>query len=104
MGEIDENAIRKQIWERKAAVDAKMAESGFGALPLSERDAWVLSLMLDLPFDVSVRFVIGSPQAGERASVRAKADDLFKYGKRSALRALKDVLARQGSAAYANGL
>ena len=33
----DENKIRKMIWARKDAVDAKLAELGFVALPGDER-------------------------------------------------------------------
>lgn len=94
MSGIDENEIRKQIWARKRAIDAKMAESGFDALPVGEQDAWVLSLMLDLPFDVASRCVRGESQVGERALLWEEIDEVFKYGQRSTLQPLKDVLAR----------
>jgi len=45
----DESKIRKLIWERRDAVDAKVAESGFGELPSEDQDAWVVALQLDVP-------------------------------------------------------
>ena len=30
---MDENVMRKMVWARKDAVEAKMAETGFEALP-----------------------------------------------------------------------
>ena len=90
----DENKIRKVIWERKDAVDAKMAEPGFDALPGDEQDAWVLGLMLDLPVELAARCVRGEAEPGELAQLWERADEVFRYGKRSALRPLKVVLAR----------
>ena len=90
----DESKIRKVIWERKDAVEAKMAEPGFEALPIEGRDAWVLGLMLDLPLEVAARCVRGEAAAGEMPLLWEKIDELFKYGKRSALRPLKEVLTR----------
>ena len=90
----DENKIRKVIWERKDAVDAKMAEPGFEALPGDEQDAWVLSLMLDLPLELAARCVRGETKSGELPLLWEELDEVFKYGKRSALRQLKEALAR----------
>ena len=90
----DENKIRKVIWERKDAVDAKMAEPGFEALQGDEQDAWVLSLMLDLPLELAARCVRGETKSGELPLLWEELDEVFKYGKRSALRQLKEALAR----------
>ena len=90
----DENKIRKGIWARKDAVDAKMAESGFEALAGDEQDAWVLGLMLGLPMEQAARCVRGGAEAGEMAQLWEEIESVFKYGKRSALRPLKAVLAR----------
>ena len=90
----DENKIRKVIWERKAAVDAKMAEPGFEALAGDEQDACVLGLMLGLPVEVAARCVRGEAETGEMAQMWEEIEEVFKYGKRSALRPLKVVLAR----------
>ena len=90
----DENKIRKVIWERKDAVEAKMAETGFEVLPGDEQDAWVLSIMLDLPLEFATRCVRGETKSGELSLLWKELDEMFKYGKRSALRTLKEVLAR----------
>ena len=90
----DLNKIRKVIWERKGAVDAKMTESGFDALTADVQDAWVLSLMLDQPLELAARCVRGEVESCEMALLWEELDEVFKYGKRSALRSLKDVLSR----------
>ena len=90
----DENKIRKVIWERKAAVDAKMAEPGFETLEGDEQDAGVLGLMLGLPVELSARCVRGEAEASEMAQLWEAMEEAFKFGKRSALRPLKAVLAR----------
>ena len=90
----DEKNIRKGIWERKDAVDAKMAEPGFEALAGDEQDAWVLGLMLGLPMEQAARCVRGEAETGELAQLWEAIEETFKYGKRSALRPLKAVLAR----------
>ncbi|MCQ2390210.1 MAG: hypothetical protein MJ240_02200 [Kiritimatiellae bacterium] len=90
----DENALRKRVWERRDAVDAKLAEEGFAALSPDERDAWVVSLQLEVPLEVALHGIAGSAQPDEKAQLHAALETTFKYGKRKALRALKDVLAR----------
>ena len=90
----EESKIRKVIWERKAAVDAKMAEPGFEALAEDEQDAWVLGLMLGLPVELAARCVRGEAEASEMAQLWEAMEEAFKFGKRSALRPLKAVLAR----------
>ena len=90
----DENKIRKVIWERKDAVDAKMAEPGFEALAEDEQDACVLGQMLGLPVKLAARCVRGEAEAGELAQMWEEIEEVFKYGKRSSLRPLKVVLAR----------
>ena len=90
----EENKIRKVIWARKDAVDAKMAEPGFEALAEDEQDAWVLGLMLGLPVEQAARCVRGEAEAGELAQLWEAIEEVFKFGKRSALRPLKAVLAR----------
>ena len=90
----DENKIRKVIWVRKDAVDAKMAEPRFEALAGDEQDACVLGLMLGLPVELAARCVRGEAEAGELAQMWEEIEEVFKYGKRSALRPLKAVLVR----------
>ncbi len=92
---MDENVMRKMIWSRKDAVEAKMAEAGFEALPEDERDAWVVSLMLDLSMETVLRCVRGEAKDGDLPLLWNEIDEVFKFGKRSALRPLKDVLARR---------
>jgi len=98
MSQPDENSMRKLIWERKAAVDAKMAEAGFEALPEVERDAWVLSLQLDVPFETAAMCMrtgeANSVDADVLAGVRAKVAEAFRFGKRKALQELKRVVGR----------
>jgi len=94
---MDDNKIRKLIWERKDAADAKMAEPGFDALPADERDAWILCLQLDVPFDQAAACVGGTADAGAMENVRARIAEAFQYGKRKALRALKEALGRHPS-------
>ena len=91
---MDENLIRKRIWARKDAVDAKMAEAEFAAQSADEQDAWVLSLMLDIPMELVGRCLRGEAESGDMAVLWEEIDEVFRYGKRSALRPLKDVLAR----------
>ena len=76
----DENKIRKGIWERKDAVDAKMAEPGFEALTGVEQDACVLGLMLGLPMELAARCVRGEAEAGEMAQLWEEIEEVFKYG------------------------
>ena len=90
----EESKIRKVIWARKDVVDAKMAEPEFEALAGDEQDACVLGLMLGLPVEQASRCVRGEAEAGEMAQLWAAIEEVFKYGKRSALRPLKAVLAR----------
>jgi len=90
----DESKIRKLIWERRDAVDAKVAESGFGELPSEDQDAWVVALQLDVPFDQALACVNGVASAAVLDDVRGRAAEAFKYGKRKALRALKEALVR----------
>jgi len=96
MNSPDENAIRKALWTRKDATDAKMSEPGFEALPADEQDAWVVCLMLDLPFEQAKAFVVGGASEEVGGTVRGKIAEAFKYGKRRALRELKAALARHG--------
>jgi len=94
MIEIDENSIRKAIWARKDAVDAKMAEIQSEDIPADERDAWIISLQLGVAFETAARCLAGTAKAEELAEVREKIAEIFKYGKRKALRALKEALGR----------
>lgn len=94
MDEAEENRIRKRIWERKDAVDAKVSEPGYAALPAEEQDAWVLGLYLDIPLDQAAACISGTADAAALEAVREKAAETFRYGKRKALRALKEVLSR----------
>ncbi|MGN0855521.1 MAG: hypothetical protein ACI4R9_08385 [Kiritimatiellia bacterium] len=90
---MDESSVRKLIWDRKAVVDAKIAEEGFLDLPPTEQDAQVLSLQLGIGLDVARRCVAGAAAEPEFAEVRAKAAEAFRYGKRKALRALRTAIA-----------
>ena len=71
-----------------------LADPDLAFLPIEEQDAWVLGLMLDLPVELAARCVRGEAEPGELAQLWERADEVFKYGKRSALRPLKIVLAR----------
>jgi len=97
MSEQGESEIRKRIWIRKDAVDAKMSEPGFAALPDEERDAWVLCLQLDIPFETAQACANGSADEAVLGEVQGKIAEAFKYGKRKALRELRDVLSRHGN-------
>jgi len=101
MSRHDEGAMRKLVWMRKDAVDAKMAEDGFASLPEQERDAWILSLQLDVPLEQVTACIrscgegeVASAAAGALAEVRDKIAEAFKYGKRKALQELKRVVGR----------
>ena len=69
-------------------------EPGFEALAGDEQDAWVLGLMLGLSVELAARCVRGEAETGEMAQMWEEIEEVFKYGKRSALRPLKAVLAR----------
>lgn len=90
---MEETSVRKLIWDRKAAVDAKIAEEGFLDLAPEEQDALVLSLQLGVEVAVTRRCVAGTASEAEFAEVRAKAAEAFQYGKRKALRALRTAIA-----------
>ncbi|MDO5317228.1 MAG: hypothetical protein Q4G65_01250 [bacterium] len=90
---MDESEIRRMIWARKEAVDAKIAEEGFGDLDPAEQDAWVIALQLGIDFDLAKRCVDGSAAEEESAAVRAKVAEAFQYGKRKALRSLRTAVA-----------
>lgn len=101
MSRPDESAMRKLVWTRKDAVDAKMAEDGFASLPEQERDAWILSLQLDVPLELATACVrscgegeVASADNGALAEIRNKIAEAFKYGKRKALQELKRVVGR----------
>jgi len=91
---MNESEIRKAIWTRKDAVDAKMSEPGFVELPAEEQDAWVLSLQLDVPFEQAAACANGTASEAVAAEVRDKVAEAFKFGKRKALRPLKEVVSR----------
>ena len=90
---MEETSVRKIIWDRKAAVDAKIAEEGFLDLPPEEQDALVMSLQLGVDLEVVRRCVADTATEAELAEVRAKAAEAFQYGKRKALRALRTAIA-----------
>jgi len=89
-----ESKKRKLIWTGRDAAETKMAEPDFEALPLDEQDAWVLSLMLDVPLDLAMQCVGGTANGADMSHLWERIDETFKYGKRSALRPLKEVLIR----------
>lgn len=89
---MEESEIRRLIWARKEAVDAKIAEDGFLDLEPEEQDAWVLALQLGVEFDLAKRCVDGSATEEEYAVVRAKVAEAFQYGKRKALRSLRTAV------------
>lgn len=91
--EMGESEIRRMIWTRKEAVDAKIAEEGFLDLAPAEQDAWVIALQLGIEFDLARRCVDGSATMEESAMVRAKVAEAFQYGKRKALRSLRTAVA-----------
>ena len=90
---MDESEIRRMIWARREAVDAKIAEDGFLDLATVEQDAWVIALQLGVNFDLAKRCVDGSATEEEYAEVRAKVAEAFQYGKRKALRTLRTAVA-----------
>ena len=90
---MEESEIRRLIWARKEAVDAKIAEDGFLDLEPGEQDAWVLALQLGIDFDLAKRCVDGSATEEEYAAVRTKVAEAFQYGKRKALRTLRIAVA-----------
>ena len=90
---MDESEIRRMIWSRKEAVDAKIAEDGFLDLAPAEQDAWVIALQLGIDFELAKRCVDGSATEVEYAEVRAKVAEAFQYGKRKALRTLRTAVA-----------
>ena len=87
-----ENSIRKQIWDRKARVDAKIAEPGFLELSDDEQDAAVIALQLDVPEDVAARCVADEATADEMTLLRERLSETFRFGKRKALRDLKEAI------------
>ena len=90
---MEEIAIRRLIWERRDAVDAKIADPAFLALPVDEQDAVVISAQLDVPLEL-VRRCVGNVAADdELATLRDRLVETFRYGKRKALRPLKVALA-----------
>ncbi len=91
---MDENEIRKVIWDRKAAVDALMADSEFYDLPGEEQDARVLGLHLGLPYETMRACVDGTAAESDVELARARIAEAFKYGKRKALRTLKIAISR----------
>jgi len=93
--ENDESSIRKLIWERKGAVDDKMSDPGFLELPVEEQDAWILALQLGLSHD-AVADVLGGKSGGDVTVdlLRDRIAEAFRFGKRKALRELKNVLSR----------
>ena len=90
---MEESEIRRLIWARKEAVDAKIAEDGFLSLEPQEQDAWVLALQLGITFDLAKRCVDDTATEEEVADVRAKVAEAFQYGKRKALRSLRTAVA-----------
>ena len=94
MTEVEENMIRKSIWTRAAALAEKVSETAFADLPDAAQDAWVLSLMLDIPLETAEACVGGTASEADLETVRGRIAESFKYGKRKALRPLKDVLGR----------
>lgn len=90
---MEESEIRRLIWERKEAVDAKIAEDGFLDLEPKEQDAWVIALQLGIEFDLAKRCVDGTASEGEYTAVRAKVAEAFQFGKRKALRSLRTAVA-----------
>jgi len=90
---MEESEIRRLIWERKEAVDAKIAEDGFLDLEPTEQDAWVIALQLGVEYDLAKRCVDGAATEEEYAVVRAKVAEAFQFGKRKALRPLRTAVA-----------
>ena len=95
MDQSEESALRRAVWQRSDAVLAKMAEPGFEALPQNERDAWVVSLQLDVPYGQALACVDGTAAPEVLDGLRARAGRTFAYGKRKALRDLKEVISRR---------
>ena len=95
MDKTEESTLRRAIWQRSDAVLAKMAEDGFAELPQNERDAWIVSIQLDVPYEQALACVDGTAAPEALDNLRARAGQTFAYGKRKALRDLKEVISRR---------
>ena len=95
MDKTEESAFRRAVWQRSDAVLAKMAEPGFEALAQNERDAWIVALQLDVPFEQALACVDGTAAPKVLDDFRARTCQTFTYGKRKALRDLKEVISRR---------
>lgn len=89
---MEESLIRKQIWERKDLVDAKVSEPEFLELSDDEQDAIVISLQLDMPLEVVKTCVTNTANDILMAELKSRIVEAFKFGKRKALRHLKEAL------------
>lgn len=89
---MEEASIRKQIWERKDLVDAKVAEPEFLELPDDEQDAIVISLQLDMPLEAVKACVANTASEVLMTELKSRLAETFKYGKRKALRSLKEAI------------
>ena len=95
MDKTEESALRRAVWQRSDAVLAKMAEDGFAVLPQNARDAWVVSIQLDVPYEQALVCVDGTAAPDVLDDLRARTCQTFTYGKRKALRDLKEVISRR---------
>ena len=95
MDQTEESTLRRAIWQRSDAVLAKMAEDGFAELPQNERDAWIVSIQLDVPYEHALACLDGTDAPEALDNLRARAGQTFAYGKRKALRDLKEVISRR---------
>ena len=95
MDKTEESALRRAVWQRSDAVLAKIAEPGFEALPQNVRDAWIVALQLDVAHEQALACVDGTAAPEVLDDLRARAGRTFAYGKRKALRDLKEVISRR---------
>ena len=95
MDKTEESTFRRAVWQRSDAVLAKMAEPGFEALPQNERDAWIVALQLDAPYEQARACVDGTAAPEVLEDLRTRCCQTFTYGKRKALRDLKEVISRR---------
>ena len=95
MDKTEESVLRRAVWQRSDAVLAKMAEPGFEVLPQNGRDAWVVALQLDVPYEQAVACIDGTAAPEVLDDLRARTCQTFTYGKRKALRDLKEVISRR---------
>lgn len=73
-------------------VDAKVSEPEFLELPDEEQDAIVIALQLDMPLEAVKACVANTANEILMTEFKDRLAETFKFGKRKALRHLKEAL------------